>query len=53
MVEDNRDLITIVQVGNAAGNSGPLIFLAAGKKLENKALKNLDKRATQQAPKPL
>ena len=27
---------------NAAGNSGPLILLASGEKLESKSLKNLD-----------
>ena len=27
---------------NSSGNSGPLIFLAAGKKIDSKALKNLD-----------
>ena len=42
--EDNRDLITIVWVGNAACNSGPMILLASGKKLESKALKNLDRK---------
>jgi hypothetical protein len=43
-VDDNRDSITIVRVGNAAGNNGPLIFLATGKKLENRALRNLDRK---------
>ena len=42
--EDNRYLITIFRMGNAADNSSPLIFLAAGKKLESKALKKLDRK---------
>ena len=31
-------------MGNASGNSVPLIFLADGKKLESKAIKNLDRK---------
>ena len=45
--EKNREnvySISIVRVGNAAGNSGPLIFHADGKKLESKALNNLDRK---------
>ena len=45
--EKNREnvySISIVRVGNAAGNSGPLIFHANGKKLESKALKSLDRK---------
>ncbi len=42
-VEDNRDSITVVRVGNAGGNSGPLIFLAKGKTMDVPALKDLMK----------
>ena len=31
-------------MGNAAGDSGPLRLLTAGKKLESKSLKNLDRK---------
>ncbi len=31
--DDNRDSITIVRIGNAAGESGPQIYLAHGKTL--------------------
>jgi hypothetical protein len=40
-VEDNRDSITIVRIGNAGGSSGPLLFLARGKTMDVPALKNL------------
>jgi hypothetical protein len=42
-VEDNRDSITLVRVGNAGGHSGPLIFLAKGKTMDVPALKDLSK----------
>jgi hypothetical protein len=38
--DDNRDSITIVRGGNAAGNSGPQIYLAKGKSIPHKKLKN-------------
>ena len=37
--EENRDLVTIDRVGNAAGNIGPLILLGSGNKLDSKAIK--------------
>jgi hypothetical protein len=47
-MDDNRDSITIVRVGNAAGGAGPQIYLAKGKTLEVNTLKNLEKHG---APK--
>jgi hypothetical protein len=44
IMDDNRDSITIVRVGNAAGGAGPQIYLASGKKMECKALRDLPKR---------
>ncbi len=41
--DDNRDSITIVRVGNAAGNAGPQIYLAKGKALPHRQLKHLEK----------
>lgn len=41
--DDNRDSITIVRVGNAAGNAGPQIYLAKGKSLPHKQLKQIEK----------
>jgi hypothetical protein len=38
---DNRDSITIICTGNAAGTSGPWNFLATGKKMEWGALRQL------------
>jgi hypothetical protein len=42
-MDENRDSITIVRVGNAACMSGPLIFLAKGKHMDVPALKHLEK----------
>jgi hypothetical protein len=39
--DDNRDSITIVRIGNAAGESGPQIYLARGKTLPLSKLQNL------------
>jgi hypothetical protein len=40
--QDNRDLITIVQSGSAAGTSGPWLFLIKLKELEkNSPLSNM------------
>lgn len=36
--DDSRESITAVRIGNAAGNEGPYIFLAKGKKMECKSL---------------
>jgi hypothetical protein len=36
--DDSRESITAVRTGNAAGNEGPYIFLAKGKKMECKSL---------------
>ena len=41
-VEDNRVSISVLRSGNAAGVSGPWMFLAEGKKLESKSLRNLE-----------
>jgi hypothetical protein len=40
-VEDNRDSIKIVRIGNSGGSSGQLLFLARGKTMDVPALKNL------------
>ena len=42
-MDDNRQSITIVRVGNAEGCQGPQIYLAAGKSIEAKVLKDLQK----------
>ena len=40
--DDCRDSIPIVRIGNAAGSSGPWIFLASGKRMAVKPLQNLE-----------
>jgi hypothetical protein len=41
---DCRSSITVLRTGAAGGSSGPWIFLAAGKELTCRALKNIDKK---------
>lgn len=45
-MDDNRDSITLLRTGSAAGTTGPWIFLVRGEceKIESSALKNLDKK---------
>jgi hypothetical protein len=42
-MDDNRQSITIVHVGNAEGCQGPQIYLAAGRSIEATVLKDLHK----------
>ncbi len=41
--EDNRGSITIVRVGNAAGDAGPQVYLLKGKSIPHKKLEDLER----------